>query len=226
MNKIAIITAAGTGKRMKTLTPKQFLPVKNKPLLYYTINLFFKRKEDIKIILVLPENHISTWNSLCLKYEIHIPAIVIPGGPTRFHSVKSGLKACEYENPKSIVAIHDGVRPFVSPDVISEGFSIASRKGSAVPVISVSQSIRKISGKHNTMVPRDEYKLVQTPQFFRLDMISEAYKIHYSEKFTDDASVFENTNNQITVFEGNKENIKITDSFDMIIAEKIIEEYY
>lgn len=163
MKKIAIFVAGGTGSRMKSQTPKQFLIINKFPVLYYTLNIFYNFSEHLEIILVLPEQHIDRWQFLCEKHQIQIPHTIVAGGPTRFHSVKSGLKACPQTDSEAVVAIHDGVRPFVSLNVLQNGFSVAEHKGSAIPVIPVKESLREVSGAYSQSVPRNMYYIVQTP---------------------------------------------------------------
>lgn len=207
---------------MRSQTPKQFLILDRFPVLYYTLKIFFNYPEHIDIIIVLPETSIERWRLLCEKFQIKIPHRVVAGGPTRFHSVKSGLKAIPQNDFEALVAIHDGVRPFVSQNVLQNGFSVAEHKGSAIPVIPVKESLREVSGAFSKSVPRDIYHIVQTPQFFKLETITDAYRIPFSEAFTDDASVFESSGRQITIIEGNAENIKITNPTDMVFAESLI----
>lgn len=222
MNKTAIIVAGGSGKRMRYETPKQFLMLNGYPLLYYTLNLFYKFTQNIDIILVLPGKFIDEWKEMTEKCNISIQHTIVEGGPTRYHSVKSGLNACNNLYPGSLVAIHDGVRPFVSQDVLNEGFTVAIHKGSAIPVIPVHETLREVSGAYSMVVQRENYCLVQTPQFFHLDQIVDSYRIPYSETFTDDACVFEASGRQVTLIEGNRENIKITHPVDLLFAEKVI----
>jgi len=226
VKKIAVIVAGGSGSRMKSEIPKQFIQLKNFPVLYYSLLMFENHIDSVELIVVLPENQIDRWKALCNHYAIEIPHQVVEGGPTRFHSVKSGLKACAGFDPKSIVAIHDGVRPFLSQTVITEGYIVAGMKGSAIPVVPVRESIRQVSGSFSSQVPREKYCLVQTPQFFQLELIRDSYRIQYSETFTDDAGVFESSGRQVTLIEGNKENIKITDPQDLVIAQKLVEVFY
>ncbi len=222
MKKTAIIVAGGTGSRMKSNIPKQFLIVQHYPLLYHTLRIFSTFEEYIEIILVLPEQHIEIWKSMCEKFKILIPHNIVAGGPTRYHSVKSGLKACAEQVTGTIVAIHDGVRPFISHSLLKEGFSVAELKGSAIPVIPVKESLREVHGAYSQIVPRNLYHIVQTPQFFNLNLILDAYRIPYSETFTDDASVFEASGRDISIIQGNDENIKITSPVDLLIAERIL----
>jgi 2-C-methyl-D-erythritol 4-phosphate cytidylyltransferase len=226
VKKIAVIVAGGSGSRMKSETPKQFIQLRDFPLLYFSILPFHKHPDNVDLFVVLPLHQIDNWKNLCSIYSIDIPHQIVEGGPTRFHSVKSGLKACSGSDPNSVVAIHDGVRPFVSQTVISEGYTVAGMKGSAIPVVPVRESLRQVSGSFSSPVPREKYCLVQTPQFFQLGFISDSYLIQYSETFTDDAGVFESSGRQVTLIEGNKENIKITDPQDMHIAQKLVEIFY
>jgi 2-C-methyl-D-erythritol 4-phosphate cytidylyltransferase len=218
VKQIAIIVAGGSGKRMMSETPKQFMILKNYPVLYHTLLVFHTHPLQPEIILVLPEKHIDTWKDLCLKYNITIPHTVVSGGPTRFHSVKSGLLACAKLNQPAIVAIHDGVRPIVSQELISQGYTIASRKGSAIPVVPLKETIREVSGSFSKIVPREKYCLVQTPQFFQMELIVDSYRISYSETFTDDAGVFEASGRQVTLIDGMSENLKITGPEDLEMA--------
>ncbi len=222
MIKTAIIVAGGSGSRMQSETPKQFLLLNGFPLLYYTLNVFSKYSPHIQIILVLPEKYIELWKGMLEKYSITIQHTIVEGGPTRFHSVTSGLRKCTELHPGSLVAIHDGVRPFVSHTVLDEGYNIAFRKGCAIPVVPVHESLREVNGAYSAIVPREKYCLVQTPQFFQLEFIADSYNIPYSEAFTDDASVYEASGRQVTLIDGNRENIKITHPVDMLFAEKIL----
>jgi 2-C-methyl-D-erythritol 4-phosphate cytidylyltransferase len=216
MEKIALIVAGGTGNRMNTAIPKQFMVMAGLPVLMHTIKKFWFFENSIKIILVLPENHISLWKKLCREYKFNISHAVRKGGETRFHSVKNGLRGIK---PGSLVAIHDGVRPLVSRNTIKRCFAKAEKKGTAIPVIGISESVRLIEDSGNQMVDRDKYKIVQTPQVFKSELLIQAYKKPYSDSFTDDASVVESIGQEISLVEGNPENIKITGKLDMIVAE-------
>jgi 2-C-methyl-D-erythritol 4-phosphate cytidylyltransferase len=220
--KTAVIVAGGSGKRMQTNIPKQFLILNNKPVLFYSLNSFHSFDPDTDIIIVLPEKHISTWKSMVSEYEIRVPHKVVAGGPTRFHSVKSGLKICSNIQENHVVAIHDGVRPLVDLSVIREGYAIALRKGSAIPVVSVNETLREVNGSFSKIVPREKFCLVQTPQFFQCSLIRECYTIQYSETFSDDAGVFEASGRQVTLIDGNPENIKITTASDLTIASALL----
>lgn len=219
MSRFVIIVAGGSGSRMKSTIPKQFLIIKKKPLLYYTLKAFFDFDNSIKIILVLPKNHLDTWKDLCNKYCIAIPHTIAEGGENRFDSVKSGLNQI---SGSGIVAIHDGVRPFVSVATIFNCFEGAKKEGNAIPVISLVDSIREIEENSSVSQNRDKYVLVQTPQTFKVELIKKAYQEPFSKLFTDDASVLESINIKINLVPGNQENIKITNPFDLLIAKTLL----
>lgn len=215
MKKFALIVAGGSGQRMNSATPKQFMEINRKPLLMHTFNAFLKAGPDFEFILVLPENEIEGWRLLCTKHSFNIKHSVVAGGKTRFHSVKNGLKTI---NDDGIVFIHDGVRPLVSKQTIENCYQTALKKGNALPVIAPSESVREVFNGQNRAVDRSRYFLVQTPQTFRIQLIKKAFEQDYSPKFTDDASVLENTGIPIHLVEGNRENIKITFSEDLTVA--------
>lgn len=215
MKKYVILVAGGKGSRMGSDLPKQFLELNGKPILMHTFEAFLSLEVQIEFILVLPADHISHWNHLCEIHDFRTPHQITEGGPHRFHSVKSGLKLVP---EGALVAIHDAVRPFVSKEVIKRCFTMAERKGNAVPVIPLRESIRVMSGSLSKSVDRDKYKLVQTPQAFLSSALKVAYQQAYNERFTDDATVLENTGAQIFTVEGNKENIKITTPAELAIA--------
>lgn len=225
MHKYAIIVAGGKGERMGSSTPKQFLELNGKPILMHTLEKFKTTIPSIEIILALPENQIDFWEGLFNKYEVpKVPHQIIKGGQTRFHSVQNALKLVK---EKSIVAIHDGVRPLVSADCITTCFKEAEDKGNAIPVIDMVESLRNVSKQDNTnkAVARTCYKIVQTPQCFSSELIHKAYQQEYDTSFTDDASVVEKLGNTINLVKGNKENIKITTSEDLIVAEAFISQH-
>ncbi len=218
MEKVAVIVAGGSGKRMGKQMPKQFIELAGKPLLMHTINLFYEFDNTTEIIVVLPEPQIDMWKNLCEKHAFLTRHSICQGGETRFHSVKNGLS--EVKGNK-IVFIHDGVRPLVSQSTLEDCFKVAAKKGNAIPAMPATESIRKVEGSKNMAVERSKYFLVQTPQTFHLEEIKKAYNQEYSLKFTDDASVFEANNNTIYLVEGNRENIKITFPQDLQFAELI-----
>ncbi len=211
-----IIVAGGSGKRMGADIPKQFLLIKKKPILFHTIEAFYNYSKDIKIVVVLPENQISYWQNIMINYDTKVKYKIVAGGSERFYSVKNGLKAV---SDSEYIAVHDGVRPFVSQDLIRKGFEIVRNFGNAVAAIKVKNSYRIISNNTNKQIDRDKLRIIQTPQIFKYDLLSEAYEQEFCKYFTDDASVVEKLGYKINLFEGNEKNIKITTKYD-------IEPYY
>jgi 2-C-methyl-D-erythritol 4-phosphate cytidylyltransferase len=220
MSRSVIIVAGGIGTRMQTSVPKQFLILKKKPLLYYSLKAFYDFDPLIKIILVLPEKNIAYWNKLKHNYKITIPHEIVCGGTTRFQSVKNGLANISDEG---MVAIHDGVRPFVSAQTIKNCFDGANSNGNAIPVIGLVDSIREHVQKKSYSRNRENYTLVQTPQTFVTLHLKRAYEQEFSELFTDDASVLESAGEDIFLVEGNMENIKITTKFDLLFAKALLQ---
>lgn len=222
MKKYVIIVAGGKGLRMGGDIPKQFLPIDGSPILMRTINQFHQYDPQMGIVVVLPESQVPYWKSLCAEYKFDTPFQLAYGGETRFHSVKNGL-ALVPNSSDVCVGVHDGVRPFVSHDVIDAAFSTAAKDGAAVPAIALVDSIRKVNANGaNEAKNRADYRLVQTPQVFRSDILWKAYEQTYCDEFTDDASVVERMGHKVTLTEGNRENIKITTSFDLILAEAFL----
>ncbi|MGL5317358.1 MAG: 2-C-methyl-D-erythritol 4-phosphate cytidylyltransferase [Bacteroidales bacterium] len=217
MKRYAILVAGGKGLRMGQDLPKQFIPLRGEPILMRSIRRFHESSPDLHIIVVLPVAQQDYWKELCENYQFNIEHLIANGGETRYHSVKNGLALTEKEN--AIIAIHDGVRPFVSEKVIHNSFCEAEAYGTAIPVIPMIDSIRHLTDGKSISVPRDHYVLVQTPQVFRSEIIHSAYHLDYSEQFTDDASVAEANGVTIHTVPGNRENIKITTPFDLKIAE-------
>ncbi len=215
MKLYALIVAGGVGKRMGTVIPKQFLELDSKPILMITISRFREFDGSIEIITVLPENQLKYWAELCEKYSFSIPQTFVKGGSTRYQSVKNGLK---HVGEDCLVAIHDGVRPLVSTLTIKRCFAAAKKFGNAVPVISPSDSLRMINKQGNVPVNRETIKIIQTPQVFNSGLIKKAYLGKYRTGFTDDASVLEESGETIHLVEGNRENIKITNPEDLVIA--------
>lgn len=216
MKKHIIIVAGGKGLRMGGDIPKQFLPVCGKPVLMRTLEAFHAYDSSIHIILVLPVSQQDYWKQLCQEYRFELLHDIANGGETRFHSVKNGLALVEGEG---LVGVHDGVRPFVSQEVIARCYAEAEVKKAVIPVIGVVETVRHLTGEGSVTVPRDQYKLVQTPQVFDAALLRSAYQQPYVEMFTDDASVVEALGEQVGLVEGNRENIKLTTPFDMKLAE-------
>lgn len=220
--RYAIIVAGGKGERMGAETPKQFLELNGKPILMHTLEKFRETDPSIEIILALPENQIEFWEGLFHKYKSSKPRhTVIKGGQTRFHSVQNALKSIKEEG---LVAIHDGVRPLVSSETIHRCYREAQEKGNAIPVVEVVDSLRHYSKqeKTNEAVSRSCYKIVQTPQCFKSELILKAYEQEFDKLFTDDATVVESLGETINLVAGNRDNIKITTVEDLIIAEAFL----
>ena len=222
-----IIVAGGKGLRMGSDIPKQFLPIGGKPVLMRTLERFREYSADIQIILVLPEAQQEYWHQLCKEYNFDVEYTLANGGQTRFHSVQNGLAKVP-DDAQGVVGVHDGVRPFPSIEVIRNCYETAREKKAVIPVIPVVETVRHLfsSGQQDKRtsltVPRDEYRLVQTPQTFDIQLLKAANKQPYNDGFTDDASVVESFGYEITLVEGNRENIKITTPYDMKIAEVLI----
>mgnify|MGYP005748042651 CR=1 FL=1 len=221
MNKAAILVAGGRGTRMGSPVSKQYLPIGGMPVLMHTLEAFHQADPSISLILVLPENDLPYWNELCQNFRFQLPHRVVVGGNSRFQSVKNGLKALPF--PSGLVAIHDGVRPFVKKEVILESFEQAAATGSAVAVIAVKDSIRKLTDDGKSFSKeRQYYRLVQTPQTFQIEKIRKAFESEEIPQFTDDATVYEHQGWQVTLIAGNVENIKITTPEDLDYAEFLI----
>ena len=216
-----IIVAGGKGLRMGSDIPKQFLPIGGKPVLMRTLERFREYSADLQIILVLPEAQQDYWQELCRKYNFEVEYQLANGGQTRFHSVQNGL-ALVPDDAEGVVGVHDGVRPFPSIEVISNCYETARTAKAVIPVIPVVETVRHISPLTSKTVPRDEYRLVQTPQTFDIQLLKAANRQPYNDGFTDDASVVESYGQDITLVEGNRENIKITTPYDIVVAEAII----
>ena len=216
-----IIVAGGKGLRMGSDIPKQFLPIGGKPVLMRTLERFREYSDDIQIILVLPEAQQEYWHQLCDEYHFDVKYTLANGGQTRFHSVQNGLAKVP-DDAQGVVGVHDGVRPFPSIEVIKNCYETARTAKAVIPVIPVVETVRHLDGDSSMTVPRDEYRLVQTPQTFDIQLLKAANKQPYNDGFTDDASVVEAFGHKITLVEGNRENIKITTPYDLKIAEILI----
>ena len=222
-----IIVAGGKGLRMGSDIPKQFLPIGGKPVLMRTLERFREYSADLQIILVLPEAQQDYWRQLCEQYHFEVKYLLANGGETRFHSVQNGL-ALIPDDAQGVVGVHDGVRPFPSIEVIRNCYETAREKKAVIPVVPVVETLRHISLTSYLLpltsktVPRSEYRLVQTPQTFDIQLLKAANRQPYNDGFTDDASVVERYGHQITLVEGNRENIKITTPYDITVAEAIL----
>ena len=202
--------------------PKQFLPIGGKPVLMRTIERFHAYSKDLQIILVLPEAQQDYWKELCKEYHFEVKYLLANGGQTRFHSVQNGL-ALVPDDAQGVVGVHDGVRPFPSIEVIRRCYETARTAKAVIPVIPVVETVRHLEGEGSVTVPRGDYRLVQTPQTFDIQLLKAANRQPYNDGFTDDASVVESYGHTITLVEGNRENIKITTPYDIVVAEAIIQ---
>ena len=206
--------------RMGSALPKQFLLLKNKPVLYYTINAFLKAVPGIYVIVVLPEDHLELGKEIVDGFFDQQQIQLAVGGETRFHSVQNGLKLiCE----ESIIFVHDGVRCLVSEELIQRCYTAAMETGSAIPAVECRDSARMITEDGNDPVDRTKLRLVQTPQTFHSKILLPAFAIDYKERFTDEATVVEAFGLKVTLVQGEETNIKITNPIDLVIAETILE---
>jgi 2-C-methyl-D-erythritol 4-phosphate cytidylyltransferase len=219
MKKFALIVAGGSGTRMKSEVPKQFLDLLGKPLLMHTIEAFTKYDPKISIIVVIPEIWMNLWKERCRKHHFAVEHKLVAGGEIRFRSVQNGLNQIKEDG---IVFIHDGVRPLVSEDTIQQCYKTAVEKGNSLPVVPVSESVRKQESNNSKAVDRSKYFLVQTPQTFKVSLIQKAYNQSTTEDFTDDATVLESMGVIINLTKGNRENIKITYPEDLLFAKAVL----
>lgn len=217
--KYVLVVAGGQGLRMGGDLPKQFIPVAGKPVLMHTLEAFNRYDSSVRLILVLPESHQAYWHELCEKYNFNISHQITSGGETRFHSVYNGLKLVI---SSGLVAVHDGVRPLVSSEVIAACFKEAALHGTAIPVLPMVDSLRKYTEDGSIPVDRARYCAVQTPQVFKSELLLSAYERPYELCFTDDASVVESSGYAVNLIPGNRENIKITTPFDLLITEAVL----
>ena len=215
----AIIVAGGKGTRINSKLPKQFIGLNGKPILLHTLEAFFNYSNELTIVLVLPENEFGIWESIRKEFKVDRALVLQRGGNTRFQSVKNGLEKIEGEG---LVAIHDGVRPLVSSDLIGASFRLAAVHGSAIASVRLKESIRETDQNTTKAVDRSRYRLIQTPQTFDLQLIKKAYQIKDDPSLTDDASVAERAGHKISLFEGSYENIKVTTPEDLVVAEALL----
>jgi len=215
----AIIVAGGSGTRMQAAVPKQFLPVNGLPVLMHTLLAFSKSLNKPELIVVLPDTHHDYWTQLCTEHHFSIQHQLVSGGPTRFHSVKNGLKLVPDD---ALIAVHDAVRPLVSPQTIDAAYQQAARQGAVVVAVKSRDSVRQIKGSFTQSLLRDEIYLVQTPQTFKASLLKASFECAYHESFTDDASVAEHAGHTIHIVEGSYQNFKITFPEDIAIAELLL----
>lgn len=219
--KSAIVVAGGTGSRMNSPLPKQFIPLHGKPLLLYSLEILADYDPDMEIVLVLPSDFKGMWEQICNDYSFARPVRITSGGRTRFHSVSAGLSALPLE--ESLVAVHDAVRPFINHSLLNRLFETAGKEGCAIPVYPVQDSLREKKEDGSIAVNRENFITVQTPQCFRSELLKTAYLQTIRNSFTDDASVYESAGGIIHTIEGEKWNIKITGPEDLLLAEALIE---
>lgn len=220
MEKFAVIVAGGSGLRMGSATPKQFLLLQNKPLLWYTVQAFANAFSDIQIILVLPQVHLEFGKTIAAMFP-QVAIQVTTGGDSRFQSVKNGLA---FVPKNAIVFVHDGVRCLITPQLITNCYQQALQKGSAIPAVAATDSIRIANGDDSIVADRNNVRIIQTPQTFKSDLLLPAFQQPYSEAFTDEATVVEAFGEKVFLIEGDYTNLKITRPIDLLIAEKILEE--
>ena len=219
MEKYAVIVAGGKGLRMGNAMPKQFLPLLGMPILAHTLKAFNKAFDDIKIILVLPQDQLSYTQMILAAFDERLDLTIVTGGETRYHSVQNGLKAVSGE---SIVFVHDGVRPLVSTDLIQRCYKDALKYGSAIPAIPAVDSMRVVDGEDSKPIDRSALRIIQTPQTFHSEVLLPAFQQPYSDAFTDEATVVEAMGIRVHITGGERSNIKVTTPEDMHIAEALL----
>ncbi len=222
MEKTIIIVAGGQGMRFNSEKPKQFLYIRERPILMHTIDLFHYYDRKMQIILGIAENYFSYWESVCEQFHFDVPYILSPGGETRYHTVRNALPEIKKGN---LVGIHDAVRPLIYKSTIDRCYEAAEKSGAAIPCVPVHNTIREVTKEGSRWVDREKLRAVQTPQVFQYDVLMKGYEQEYSESFTDDASIVEKAGYPVTLVEGNTENIKITEPEDMVFAEAVFEYY-
>jgi 2-C-methyl-D-erythritol 4-phosphate cytidylyltransferase len=220
MQKYLILVAGGRGTRMKADQPKQFLRIGRYPVLYYSMRAFYDYDNSIKIILVLPSDMITAWENIVSETGIRIPHQIIEGGNTRMESCRNGMSMV---GDDGLVAVHDAVRPLVSRATIDRCFNVASEKGNAVPVGEIYETLRQLNSSGSVTIDRNFIRSVQTPQVFQVNIIKKAFDKVNNYSYTDEASMIESLGYPINMVEGNRENIKITDPYDLKIAEFLLQ---
>ena len=219
MRTIAIIVAGGSGTRFGAELPKQFLNLKGQPILMRTIQVF---GNGFDVIVTLPEGQIGLWQELCRQHKFDVPHRVVPGGETRWHSVKNALDSIGDVDSVDVIAVHDGVRPMVTAEIISRTLEAARRDGAAIPVVALNDSVRQVDGDNSHALDRSSLRAVQTPQAFDARLLVDAYQQPYEPTFTDDASVVEKFGRHVTLVEGDPMNLKITRPMDLALAEYLL----
>lgn len=217
-----IITAGGIGRRMNSSLPKQFIIVGDKPILMHTLDRFYHFNPKAQLLLTLPKDWISYWMELLEEYDFKIPHRIVEGGEERYHSIKNALEVCTGK----IIAVHDGVRPFVSEETLKICFQTAQEKGTAIPTFEINESIRKIELGENFPVNNKNYFVVQTPQCFKASILKKAFELPFNYENYDEATLVEEMGETITLVQGNEENIKITTQFDLKFAQMFLKGKY
>lgn len=213
-----IVVAGGSGTRMGAELPKQFIELNGLPILMHTLQHLYAMDAEMQLVLVLPEDQTDFWEQLCHKHNWSVPHLLANGGATRFLSVKSGLALVGGK----LVGVHDGVRPFISEEVVEACFAEADKTGAAIPVVPIVQSLRKLEGNESVAVDRNSYRAVQTPQCFRTKLLKAAFEQARHVDYSDDATVVEASGHQISMVKGNSENIKITSPIDLELAQLVV----
>jgi 2-C-methyl-D-erythritol 4-phosphate cytidylyltransferase len=219
LKKTAIIVAGGSGTRMGAAVPKQFLELAGRPVLYHTIAAFINAYEDMQVVLVVPEAHFAPAREVLGCFDSPPAVTLVKGGETRFHSVKNGLQQVQ---EKTVVFVHDGVRPLLSPALIRSCYEATLVHGNAIPVIDMKDSVRELNGEGNKAVNRDLFKIIQTPQTFLSEQLLPAFELPYDPLFTDEATVVERLGHRIHLVAGEERNIKITRPLDLVIAQALL----
>ncbi len=219
MQRTTIIVAGGSGKRMGAAVPKQFLPLRGRPLLMWTLEAFHRFDPAMQLVVVLPKDHHGTWQDLCDEHRFALPHTLVSGGAERFHSTLEGLKAVTHEG---LVAVHDGVRPLVSAALIARCFAAAEEHGAAIPVVPIASSVRELTEEGSQAIDRSRLRAVQTPQCFRVPLLRRAFELPYDPAFTDEATLVERLGVDVHLVEGEEHNIKVTTPFDLKVAEVVV----
>ena len=223
MRTIAIIVAGGSGTRFGAQVPKQFLELDGRPILMRTIEAFGENRDgSFDVIVTLPIDQMGLWRSLCERYDFSVPHRVVAGGETRWHSVKNALDCIDDPDGVDVIAVHDGVRPMASADLIARVLEAARRDGAAIPVVMLNDSVRQVAGETSHALDRSSLRAVQTPQAFKARLLLDAYEHPYEPTFTDDASVVERAGHSVTLVEGDPQNLKITRPMDLALAEYLL----
>jgi 2-C-methyl-D-erythritol 4-phosphate cytidylyltransferase len=220
MKKYVVVVAGGSGARMRAAQPKQFLLLRGKPVLWYTLMVFLAAYDDLEIVLVLPAGHMEAGRAVVDAVSSPSRVRLVVGGETRFHSVRNGLALVVEED--ALVAVHDGVRCLVGVDLVRRCFEQAEKVGSAIPVVECADSVRLVSSEGSEPIDRSVVKLVQTPQTFQGSLLLRAYKEAVGVSFSDDATVVEASGVAVHLIAGDKTNLKITMPIDLLIAEQVL----